>query len=83
MSPRDDHDDHVVNYDVVAVVAVVVVAVAADRPQKSLSQICAIFTLHLRCSRASANAYVDDNKQAVTNGRSRKGRREKEKEREG
>lgn len=39
MSPRDDHDDRVVNYEVVAVVFTVVsvvVAVAADRPQKSL-----------------------------------------------
>lgn len=41
MSPRDDHDDRVVNYEVVAVVftvvaVVIVVAAAADRPQKSL-----------------------------------------------
>lgn len=36
MSLRDDHDDHVVNYDVVAFVFTVAVVVAADRPQKSL-----------------------------------------------
>lgn len=67
MLSRDDHDDRVANYDIVAV------AVVVDKPQKSLQRICAIFTLHLRCSRATANAYADDNKQAVTNEREKEG----------